>query len=53
MNLEKHLVDSTITYYDNVADDLISSYETANMSNLHAFLLSNLPPESKVLDIEG
>ena len=51
MNSEKHLVDSTITYYDNAADNLILSYETANMSNLHTFLLANLTPNSKVLDI--
>ncbi len=51
MNSEKSHIDSTITYYDNTANNLISSYETANMSNLHAFLLSNLTPNSKVLDI--
>ncbi len=51
MNSEKSHIDSTITYYDNAADNLISLYETANMSNLHTFLLSNLAPNSKVLDI--
>ena len=51
MNSEKPILDSTITYYDNAADKLISSYETADMSNLHAFLLSNLSSGSKILDI--
>ena len=51
MNSEKYLVNSTITYYDNAVDSLIPSYETADMSNLHTFLLSNLTPNSKILDI--
>ncbi len=51
MNSENHYLDSTISYYDNEADNLISAYETANMSELHTFLLSNLSPKSKVLDI--
>jgi len=42
---------STISYYDNAANTLISSYEAAKMSNLHAFLVSNLTPNSKILDI--
>ncbi len=51
MNSEKSYLDSTISYYDSVADNLIPSYETADMLELHAFLLSNLSPQSKVLDI--
>jgi len=51
MNSKKPLVGSTITYYDNAADNLISSYETADMSELHTFLLENLPTKSKILDI--
>ena len=51
MNSEKPYLDATKTYYDHNAYNLISAYETANMSELHAFLLSNLIPQSKVLDI--
>ena len=51
MHSEKPGLDSTILYYDNTADKLISSYETADMSELHSFLVSNLSSKSKVLDI--
>jgi len=51
MHSENPSLASTATYYYNNADNLISSYETANMSDLHTFLLSNLSPKSKVLDI--
>ena len=51
MNSEKSYLDSTISYYDDVADNLIASYETADMSNLHTFLIENLRPKSKILDI--
>jgi cyclopropane fatty-acyl-phospholipid synthase-like methyltransferase len=51
MNSEKPSSASTITYYESNSNDLITSYETADMSNLHAFLLSNLFPNSRVLDI--
>jgi len=46
----KH-INNTISYYDNTAHNLIVSYETADMSELHTFLLENLPAKSKVLDI--
>ena len=51
MYFKKKLIESTITYYNNLADNLIPSYETADMSNLHTFFLSNLVPNSKVIDI--
>ena len=44
-------LNSTIEYYDHRADDLIPNYETADMSDLHTFLLSHQLPNSKVLDI--
>lgn len=44
-------MNSTISYYNRVADDLIPAYESADMSKLHTFLLSNLTPNSKVMDI--
>ncbi len=51
MNSEKYYLDSTTSYYNRSANNLIPAYETANMSELHTFLLSNLSPQSKVLDI--
>lgn len=51
MYSKKPSLDSTIIYYDNTSDTLISSYEAADMSKLHSLLLSNLSPKSKVLDI--
>ncbi len=51
MNSEKSYIDSTISYYNRTADNLIHSYEAADMSELYTFLLSNLSPQSKVLDI--
>jgi len=51
MYTKKPNLDSTISYYDNAVDNLIPSYETANMSRLHTFLLAHLSPQSKVLDI--
>ena len=44
-------LNSTILYYNRESDNLISSYETADMANLHTFLISNLLAKSKVLDI--
>lgn len=51
MNSQKSYLDSTISYYDHAAENLIPSYETADMAELYSFLLSNLSPQSKVLDI--
>jgi len=51
MNSKKSYVDSTTSYYNRSANNLIPAYETADMSELHAFLLSNLSPQSKVLDM--
>jgi len=51
MDNQTQYLDSTIAYYECNSHTLISSYETANMSELHAFLLSNLSPQSKILDI--
>jgi len=41
----------TINYYNKTGDDLVVTYEHANMLELHTFLLNNLPHGSKVLDI--
>jgi len=51
MNSKKSYLASTISFYNRTADNLIPAYETADMSELHSFLLSNLSPKSKVLDI--
>lgn len=51
MNISKHSLALTISYYDRTAHNLIPVYETADMSELHLFLLSNLAPNSKILDI--
>jgi len=51
MNSEAKHINNTISYYDNTAHNLITSYETADMFELHKFLLENLPSKSKVLDI--
>ncbi len=45
------LIKSTISFYENNANELISQYERANMSDLYTFLLENLLPEKRVLDI--
>jgi len=44
-------IQSTISFYEQKANKLISQYETAEMSNLHTFLLENFLPNRKVLDI--
>lgn len=41
----------TINYYNKTADNLVVTYEHADMSDLHACLLTNLHHGSKVLDI--
>ncbi len=51
MNSKKPSSQSTISYYESNSDNLIAVYESAEMDNLHTFLLSNLQPNSKVLDI--
>ncbi len=51
MNSKKQYLNSTISYYDRTAKNLITSYETADMSTLYSFLHSTLLPTSKVLDI--
>ena len=51
MNSKKSNLDTTISYYNRTADSLIPTYETAEMSKLHSFLLLNLVPNSNVLDI--
>jgi len=51
MNSDNKHIDETILYYHKAAHGLITSYETADMSKLHTFLLDNLVPKSKVLDI--
>jgi 2-polyprenyl-3-methyl-5-hydroxy-6-metoxy-1,4-benzoquinol methylase len=46
-----NIIQSTISFYDKKASELVKQYETANMSELHTFLLKSLLPSSKVLDI--
>jgi len=51
MKSKKPTSKSTIAHYESNADNLIATYESAEMNNLYAFLLSNIQPNSKVLDI--
>jgi ubiquinone/menaquinone biosynthesis C-methylase UbiE len=46
-----NIIQSTISFYDKKASELVKQYETANMSELHTFLLKSLLSSSKVLDI--
>jgi SAM-dependent methyltransferase len=46
-----NIIQSTISFYDQKASELVKQYEAANVSTLHTFLLKNLLPSAKVLDI--
>ncbi len=51
MKTEEENLQSTIDYYERTAHELVPSYDTADMLEFHKLLLSNLIPESKILDI--
>lgn len=44
-------LNTTIKYYEKLANELINTYELADMKELHNFLISHLEPHSKVIDI--
>lgn len=45
------MINPTIDYYDNNADNLIKDYDNADMSRVHAIIEKFLKPTDKVLDI--
>ncbi|MBT8343475.1 MAG: class I SAM-dependent methyltransferase [Sulfurovum sp.] len=51
MNQDQNLIESTINYYDQTAQELIPKYDAAEMSTLHHIFLENLTPKAKTLDI--
>ena len=51
MNTDQEKITSTINFYHKSADELITRYESADMSVLHRTILDHLDKRSKLLDI--
>jgi len=51
MNDITNILNNTIRYYESNADNLIVSYELANMDSLYGIFGKNTPPGAKMLDI--
>jgi SAM-dependent methyltransferase len=51
MNTDQEKITSTINFYHKSADELITRYDSADMSVLHRTILDHLDKSSKLLDI--